>query len=150
MVRIRLRRVGSRHQPSYRIVVADREDPRDGRFLEIIGHYNPRTQPATVDLNEARLYHWLQHGAQPSDSLAQVLRGVGAWSRWERLKGGESLEKLLAEVTPSAKVIDPRTSRASASPAKPSKRTRAKAAEAAAAPAAPEAAAPAAESGTAE
>jgi small subunit ribosomal protein S16 len=124
--------------------------------LEIIGHYNPRTQPATVDLNEARLYHWLQHGAQPSDSLAQVLRGVGAWARWERLQGGESLEKLLAEVTPSAKFIDPRTSRASASPAKPSKRTRSRAAEAAeaaaapAAPAAPEASAPAAESGTAE
>ncbi len=147
MVRIRLRRVGSRHQPSYRIVVADRESPRDGRFLEVIGHYNPRTQPETVDLDEARLYHWLQHGAQPSESLAQVLRGVGAWARWERLKGGESLEKLLGEVTPSAKRIDPRTSRASASPAKPSKRTKAKAAEAAGGP---QAAAPAPETGTPE
>ena len=137
MVRIRLRRVGSRHQPSYRIVVADRESPRDGRFLEVIGHYNPRTQPATVELDEGRLFHWLQHGAMPSESMAQVLRGSGAWSRWERLKGGESMEALLAEAAPTGQPIDPRTSRTSASPARPSKRARAKA-EAPEAPAAGE------------
>jgi small subunit ribosomal protein S16 len=135
MVRIRLRRVGSRHQPSYRIVVADRESPRDGRFLEVIGHYNPRTQPATVDLDEARLYHWLQHGAMPSESLAQVLRGSGAWARWERVKGGESIDVLLAEAKPAG-TIDPRTSQVASATARPSKRSRAKAAEAAAEPAA--------------
>ncbi|HET7009224.1 MAG TPA: 30S ribosomal protein S16 [Anaerolineales bacterium] len=140
MVRIRLRRVGSRHQPSYRIVVADRESPRDGRFLEVIGHYNPRTEPATIDLNESRLYHWLQRGAQPSESLAQVLRMSGAWARWERLKGGESMDALLKEAAPTASPIDPRTSRAAAKPARLSKRAKSKAAEAAAAAEAPQAA----------
>jgi len=126
MVRIRLRRVGSRHQPSYRIVVTDRESPRDGRFLEVIGHYNPRTQPATVDLNEARLYHWLQHGAQPSDSLAQILRGAGAWARWERLKGGEALDGLLAEAGSARPPADPRTSRVGGVSPRGSKKARAK------------------------
>src|SRR4030067_245985 len=111
MVRIRLRRVGSRHQPSFRIVVTDRESPRDGRFLEVIGHYNPRTQPAKVDLDEARLYHWLQHGAQPSDSMGQILRSAGSWARWERLKGGEALDGLLTEAGSSTTGVDQRASR---------------------------------------
>jgi small subunit ribosomal protein S16 len=136
MVRIRLRRVGSRHQASFRIVVTDRESPRDGRFLEVIGHYNPRTQPATVDLDEARLYDWLQHGAQPSDSLAQILRGAGAWARWERFKGGEALDGLLAEAGSARPPVDARTSRVAAAAARGSKKARAKAAAAEAAPAA--------------
>ncbi len=134
MVRIRLRRVGSRHQPSFRIVVTDRESPRDGRFLEVIGHYNPRTQPATVDLDEARLYHWLQHGAQPSDSLAQILRGIGAWARWERLKGGEALEGLLAEAGSARPPSDPRTSRVGGASPRGSKKARSKEGASAAAP----------------
>jgi len=137
MVRIRLRRVGSRHQPSFRIVVTDRESPRDGRFLEIIGHYNPRTQPASVDLNEARLYHWLQHGAQPSDSMGQILRSAGSWARWERFKGGEALEGLLTEAGSSTTAADPRTSRIAASSTHPSKKARSKAAAPEAAPDAP-------------
>jgi small subunit ribosomal protein S16 len=60
MVRIRLRRVGAKRQPSFRLIVADRESPRDGRFLETIGHYNPRTVPATINIDEAKLYQWLQ------------------------------------------------------------------------------------------
>ena len=137
MVRIRLRKVGSRHQPSFRVVVTDRESPRDGRFLEVIGHYNPRTHPATVDLDEARLYHWLQHGAQPSDSMGQILRSVGAWARWERFKGGEALDGLLAEAKSSHTAADQRTSTVQASGGRASKKARAK--EEAAAEAAPEA-----------
>ena len=137
MVRIRLRRVGSRHQPSFRIVVTDRESPRDGRFLEVIGHYNPRTQPASVDVNEARLYHWLQHGAQPSHSMGQILPSAGSWGRWERFKGGEALDGLLAEAGSSATAADPRTSRIAAPPAHPSKKARSKAAAPEAAPEAP-------------
>ncbi|MCK5314915.1 MAG: 30S ribosomal protein S16, partial [Anaerolineales bacterium] len=68
MVRIRLRRVGAKGQPSYRVVAADKESPRDGRFLEILGHYNPRTEPATIHLNEDRIYDWMSKGAQPSDA----------------------------------------------------------------------------------
>ena len=63
MVRIRLRRVGAKGQPSYRIIAADKEAPRDGRFLEILGFYNPRTEPATITLNEDRIYDWLTKGA---------------------------------------------------------------------------------------
>ncbi|MBI3160763.1 MAG: 30S ribosomal protein S16 [Chloroflexi bacterium] len=97
MVRLRLRRVGRKKQAAFRIVAADKESPRDGRFLEIVGFYNPRTQPETVQLKEDRIYEWLGKGAQPSDSVERILRTAGALERWERLKKGESLEKLLEE-----------------------------------------------------
>ncbi len=97
MVRIRLRRVGLKAQPSYRIVVADKESPRDGRFIEIIGYYNPRIQPAAIVIQEDRAYDWLSKGAQPSDSVAQLFKTTGTLDRFARLKKGESLEALLAE-----------------------------------------------------
>ena len=112
MVRIRLRRMGSKHQALYRIVVADKESPRDGAFIEIIGTYNPRTQPETVVVKEDRVYHWMKVGAQPSDSVTQLLTKTGTIGRFERLKKGESQETLLAEASAqksSAPVIDPRT-----------------------------------------
>jgi len=111
MVRIRLRRVGSRNQPSFRIVAADKESPRDGKFLEILGHYNPRTEPSTIQVDEARLFHWLQNGAQPSDSVVDALRSIGTWERWERFKGGEKLEKLLKEAEAAMPQVDLRTRR---------------------------------------
>jgi small subunit ribosomal protein S16 len=111
MVRIRLRRVGSRNQPSFRIIAADKESPRDGKFLEILGHYNPRTEPSTIQIDEARLFHWLQNGAQPSDSVVDALRSIGTWERWERFKGGEKLEKLLKEAEAAIPQVDPRTRR---------------------------------------
>ena len=97
MVRIRLRRIGLRHQPSYRIVVADKESPRDGRFLEIIGSYNPRTNPFTMQLKEDRVYHWMSVGAQPSESVLQLFKSVGLVERFERFKKGEVQEVLLVE-----------------------------------------------------
>ena len=97
MVRIRLRRVGLRHQPSYRIVVADKESPRDGRFLEIIGFYNPRTDPFTFEVKEDRVYDWMMKGAQPSESLAKLFRSVGLLDRFARFKAGEPAETLLTE-----------------------------------------------------
>ena len=127
MVRIRLRRVGSRHQPSYRMVAADEESPRDGRFLENLGHYNPRTAPATIKLDEARIFDWLGHGAQPSDSARRVLVSSGCWARWERLKAGEGLEPLLAEAKASSGVVDARTSGAPPTASRPSKKSRARA-----------------------
>jgi small subunit ribosomal protein S16 len=126
MVRIRLRRVGAKHQPSYRIVVADRESPRDGRFLEIIGNYNPRTEPSTVFVDEARLFHWMEHGAQPSDSVKQVLGSIGTWDRWGRLKAGESLEAILEEAKGAFPAVDPRTDRADKAGGRPSKKARAR------------------------
>ncbi|GAB4566041.1 MAG: hypothetical protein Fur0017_04140 [Anaerolineales bacterium] len=97
MVRIRLRRIGLKGQPTYRIVAADKEAPRDGRFLEILGVYNPRTNPATIKLNEDRIYHWMKNGAQPTESAAQVLKVAGTLERFERFKKGESVEALVAE-----------------------------------------------------
>jgi small subunit ribosomal protein S16 len=97
MVRIRLRRVGAKKQPSYRIVAADLEHPRDGRFLEILGFYNPRTSPETIELHEERVYDWIKRGAQPSESVAKLFKTIGLMERFERYKAGESVETLLAE-----------------------------------------------------
>ncbi|MGC9467288.1 MAG: 30S ribosomal protein S16 [Anaerolineae bacterium] len=97
MLRIRLRRVGAKKQPSYRIVVAERSAPRDGRFVEAIGFYNPRTEPETVRIDEERALHWLSVGAQPSDSVARIFRTHGTMARFERLRAGESLDSLIAE-----------------------------------------------------
>jgi len=97
MVRLRLRRIGLKGQPTYRVVAADKESPRDGRFLEILGVYNPRTQPATIHLKEDRVYHWMKNGALPTESVAQVFKAAGVTERWERFKKGESVETLVKE-----------------------------------------------------
>ncbi len=112
MIRIRLRRTGLKKQPSYRVVVADQRTSRDGRFIEIIGHYNPRTRPATEVLQEDRALHWLSVGAQPSDSVKRIMQHTGTWERFERLRKGEDLEKLVEEAQKAAtdvQDIDPRT-----------------------------------------
>lgn len=111
MVRIRLRRVGSTHQPHYRVVIADKESPRDGRFLEIVGHYNPKTNPSTIQFNEEKIYHWLGVGAQPSESVQKLFKIVKLDERYQRLKSGEEKETLLAEADAIYKnrVKDPST-----------------------------------------
>ncbi len=77
MLRIRLRRVGKKKQPSYRVVVADSRAPRDGAFVETIGHYNPLTNPATVTIDEEKAREWLRQGAQPSDRVQRLLAAQG-------------------------------------------------------------------------
>jgi small subunit ribosomal protein S16 len=77
VIKLRLRRTGAKKRPSYRIVAAEHSAPRDGRFIEIIGHYNPLTEPATVKINEERARHWLSVGAQPSDTVAGLLKRAG-------------------------------------------------------------------------
>lgn len=84
MVRIRLRRVGSKHRPIYRVVVADSRSPRDGAFIETIGHYNPLTEPATVVVNEERALKWLRDGAQPTDTVLSLLRRLGIMDRFKQ------------------------------------------------------------------
>ena len=74
MVRIRLRRMGAKKSPYYRIVVTDKRSPRDGRFIEAIGTYNPHTNPETVKLDTVRAAHWLSQGAQASDGAIRILR----------------------------------------------------------------------------
>ena len=113
MVRIRLRRVGLRNQPSYRIVVADKEAPRDGRFLEIVGFYNPRTEPATIEFDEERIYDWLSKGAQPSEPISRLFKVVSLMDRFKRYKAGEPVDKILADAKAfyDARVVSPRTRR---------------------------------------
>ena len=77
MLRIRLRRVGKKKQPSYRIVVADIRAPRDGKFVEQIGQYNPMTDPPTTVVLEERAKHWLSNGAKPSEAVERILRAHG-------------------------------------------------------------------------
>ena len=76
-VRMRLARIGSKKNPIYRVVVADSRSPRDGRFIEIIGRYNPQTDPSTIELDETKVKEWLAKGAQPSDPVAKLIKVAG-------------------------------------------------------------------------
>jgi small subunit ribosomal protein S16 len=114
MVRIRLRRQGLKGQPTYRIIAADKESPRDGRFLEILGFYNPRTEPTTINIKEDRVFDWMSKGAQPSDSVSQIFRTVGLMERFERFKKGESMDVLNAE---AEKIYEKHTSNQKTNPA---------------------------------
>lgn len=97
MVRIRLRRQGLKRQPSYRVIVTDQRKARNGSYLENIGHYNPRTRPATEIIAEDRALYWLSVGAQPSDAVRRLLEHTGTWERFQRLRAGEALEDLVEE-----------------------------------------------------
>ncbi len=109
MVKIRLRRVGAKKKPQYRLVVADSRSPRDGAFIDIIGHYNPLTDPETVVIAEDKARHWLERGAQPTDTAARLLAKVGiieeSKARNEKMETGtaakpkESKKKAKAGVT---------------------------------------------------
>ena len=97
MLRIRLRRQGAKKQPTYRIVVTDQRAARDGKFVEIIGHYNPRTEPSVAKVNEERAYYWLDNGAQPSDAVNRIFGWTGTLDRFARMKKGDDIQKLIAE-----------------------------------------------------
>ena len=76
-VRMRLTRVGSKKNPIYRVVVADQRSPRDGRFIEIVGRYNPQTDPSTIDLDEAKINDWISKGAQPTAPVSRLIKAAG-------------------------------------------------------------------------
>ncbi|MEL6308747.1 MAG: 30S ribosomal protein S16 [Chloroflexota bacterium] len=110
MVRIRLTRVGSKKQPSYRIVVTDKRNARDSKSIENIGFYNPRTRPSTESIDEERALYWLSVGAQPSDAVNRILKRLGTLERFARLKAGEDMEALVKEADENrADLPDPRT-----------------------------------------
>ena len=81
MLKIRLKRVGARNQPSYRIVVADSRAARDGAFVDQLGHYNPRTDPPTIAVDEEKALKWLGQGAKPSAAVERILKNLGALER---------------------------------------------------------------------
>ena len=79
--KIRLRRMGAKKAPFYRVVVADSRSPRDGRFIEEIGYYNPISEPAEIKINEEKVLKWLQTGAEPSETVKQLLKTTGIWAK---------------------------------------------------------------------
>jgi small subunit ribosomal protein S16 len=112
-VKLRLRREGTKKRPYYRVVAADSRSPRDGRFIEIIGRYQPLTNPSGIDIDNERALYWLRHGAQPTEAVEKLLRISGAW---EEFKPGDA----------------PKRDRSGGQKQRLSKKARAKAAEAAA------------------
>jgi len=86
MVKIRLRRVGAKDQPAYRLVAADSRSPRDGAFLSILGHYNPLTDPGTVVIDEEKALYWLRKGAQPTATAARLLAKAGIMEKFKPAK----------------------------------------------------------------
>ncbi len=85
-VKIRLKRVGKKKAPSYRVVVADSRSPRDGRIIENIGWYNPLVEPSAIHIDEEKALGWLKNGAQPTDSVASLLKRTGIADRFEQMK----------------------------------------------------------------
>lgn len=108
MLRIRLSRTGKKKQASYRVVVADIEAKRDGRVVERIGYYNPRSEPLEYRIQEDRALYWLSVGAQPTDAVFRLLENQGTIDRLARLRQGEDFETLVAEFegTPASRSAD--------------------------------------------
>lgn len=86
MLKIRLRRVGAKKKPSYRLVVADVRSPRDGAFVDIVGHYDPLTDPETIVIKEEKALHWLKQGAQPTDTTTRLLDKAGILEKFKLVK----------------------------------------------------------------
>ena len=82
MVKIRLRRTGKKKQPTYRIVVADSRMPRDGRYIESLGHYNPLTEPSTIEMDSEKAIYWLKQGAQPTRQVQNLMKIKGVWDEF--------------------------------------------------------------------
>jgi len=125
-VKIRLRRMGGKKKPFYRFVTIDSRMARDGRFVEMVGYYDPMTNPPKIQVDETALFKWLDRGATPSVNVASLLRRVGALQKWELTKAGLKGEELDARVETiktrrvernqrkQAKKVDAKTSKAAA------------------------------------
>ncbi len=93
-VKIRLKMMGSKKRPFYRLVAADSRSPRDGRFLETLGHYNPMVEPAEIVIDEDKVYKWLGNGARPTVNAANLLRSRGILEKWELLRTGLTIAEV--------------------------------------------------------
>jgi small subunit ribosomal protein S16 len=101
-VRLRLMRMGKKKQPTYRVVAADQRSPRDGRFIEIVGTYNPRSEPSLIKIDNVKAVSWLRKGAQPSDRVRKLLEISGAWGHHT---SGISIEDLAARQASEAAAL---------------------------------------------
>jgi small subunit ribosomal protein S16 len=127
-VKIRLRRMGAKAQPTYRVVVTDSRNARDGRFIDTIGYYNPRRTPADIRLDEAKVLAWLERGATPSDTARSLLKKGGLWTRFTK-GGAVPAERRQSDAARKERASARRTQRrkqAKASPAPKAKRATAK------------------------
>ena len=97
-VKLRLRRMGKKKRPFYRIVAADSRAPRDGRFIELVGTYDPICKPMSVELQEDRIMYWLQNGAQPTDTVKNLFQKKGVWLKWHLQKSGATEAKITEEL----------------------------------------------------
>jgi small subunit ribosomal protein S16 len=97
-VKIRMKRMGSKKRPFFRIVAADSRSPRDGRFIESLGYYNPVPDPPEINFDEDKVYKWLDNGAKPTKNAAQILRQAGLLERWQLLKQGVKIHELSAKI----------------------------------------------------
>ncbi|MBI3587082.1 MAG: 30S ribosomal protein S16 [Ignavibacteriales bacterium] len=88
MVKLRLRRAGKKKYPIYKIVAADMRSPRDGKYIEAVGQYNPNINPISLSIKEERVFHWLRKGAQPTDTVRTLLRRNGLWLKWTLQRRG--------------------------------------------------------------
>jgi small subunit ribosomal protein S16 len=86
VVKLRLMRMGKKKQPTYRVVAADSHSPRDGRFIEIVGHYDPRREPSTIVIDNDKAVAWLRKGAQPTERVRKLLEASGAWAEFKGAK----------------------------------------------------------------
>lgn len=99
-VKIRLKRMGRHNRPSYRIVVADSRSPRDGRFIETIGRYDPLTEPAKIEVDEGKAKEWIERGAQPSETVRSLLSRLGLLKKWHDADVIEGKRKTALEEKP--------------------------------------------------
>ena len=118
-VKIRLMRVGKKKQPTYRVVVADARSPRDGRFLEILGQYAPRQEPSVVTIDSERALHWLNAGAQPTESAAKLLQIAGVWDAYKAANGKVAASRPKVKVKAKAVKEAPPAPAAPAAPPAP-------------------------------
>ena len=102
-VKIRLKRMGAKKSPFYRVVIADSRSPRDGRFIETVGTYNPISQPAEIKLDEEKILSWLGNGAQPSDTVRNLLSNAGILAKYNESKSGKKPAKKATTKEASAK-----------------------------------------------
>ncbi len=112
-VKLRLRRMGKKKQPIYKIVAADSRSPRDGKFLEAVGVYNPLTNPHTVEFSEDRVQHWLNNGAQPTLTVKSLLRKKGILLKQDLKKRGFSEDRVKTEIENWEKQVEAKATRKS-------------------------------------
>jgi small subunit ribosomal protein S16 len=118
---IRLRRMGAKKRPRYRFVATDSRMPRDGRFIEILGHYNPIEKPARVGVNEEKVFYWLKQGAIPSDTVKGLFRQIGLLRKWEMVQKGEDVSQvaLTTQIKEKTKKKKKKAKKAEAGPPAP-------------------------------